>query len=581
MSILSVNNVKKSFKDKVVLNDINFTAETPGLYLLYGTSGCGKTTLLHIIAGFMKPDSGSVTILENAETAYSFQDSELLPQFTVAENIELANRLHAENPDTDAIVQELNIAHLMKRYPHECSQGQKNRIALARALCMNAPILLVDEPTEALDADNRDRVKKLLQHASKTHIVIAVTHDREWIENAQATVYELKYQKLTCIRSAKQSETMKLTQPKTIDHSFLHQTMKRIMKQTMCTNGWLFLLLSLFLVLLTVLPTFLFSEEYRNQSLNANVIYVDRGFSRTPFSFGEAKEIPAFDSMPIENKRYKVRLYPYPRHHMELPVNGKQTISDYEILINQNTAEMLAKTQGIETQDLLNQKLSVPFRIYGNDYYLDMKIVGVIQEKSVAEQMHIYYHQPSVDAYLESLFPKEDLIENANLYMLEVTENDVVTTYEEIQKSYPNFTLYNSMIYEHDIRIENFAAFRMIYYIITAVFICCSVFAYIYYQIKEMNVYLAQYVILHMCGVKEALLAKQYCRIKWIHHIKTILLSMMILFGLTICIDVSQILWIGTVLSVLCIPMLTIPMISLRVKKTSFGAILQKDKDQK
>lgn len=252
MSVLSIKNVKKSFDDKLVLNDINLAVDNPGLYLLYGTSGCGKTTLLHIIAGFMKPDSGSVIIRENTEIAYSFQDSELLPDFTVAENIALANQLHAEDKDINPMIQELNIAHLMKRYPHECSQGQKNRIALARALCMDAPILLVDEPTEALDADNRSQVKKLLQQAAETHIVIAVTHDREWIESADASVYELKYQKLTCIRSCKHHEALSLTAPKEVNQTILHKTMKRIMKQRMQTNGRLFLLLSIILVILVL-----------------------------------------------------------------------------------------------------------------------------------------------------------------------------------------------------------------------------------------------------------------------------------------------------------------------------------------
>lgn len=581
MSVLSIKNVKKSFDDKLVLNDINLAVDNPGLYLLYGTSGCGKTTLLHIIAGFMKPDSGSVNIRENTEIAYSFQDSELLPDFTVAENIALANQLHAEDKDMDPIIQELNIAHLMKRYPHECSQGQKNRIALARALCMDAPILLVDEPTEALDADNRSRVKKLLQQAAETHIVIAVTHDREWIESADASVYELKYQKLTCIRSCKHHEALSLTAPKEVNQTILHKTMKRIMKQRMQTNGRLFLLLSIILVILALLPNVLFSEEYRKESLNANIIYIDRGFSKTAFSDQDAEVIPAFDSLPVETKRYKIRLYPYRENTAKLAINGKSTISGYEIIINQNTAEAIAQAQNIDVQQLLNQTLSVPFRLYGSEYFLDMKIVGIIQESDVAEQMQIYYHKPAVDAYLQTFYPKEQLIEDANVYMLEVPENEVVSTYENIQASYPAFELYNSMIYEHDSRIANFKSYRIIYTIITAVFICCTSLFYLYYQMKEMNAYLAQFVILHMCGVNESLLAKQYRRIKWHHHIGTAALSMILLLAGAYVIDVSELMLTASIGAILFIPLIAVFFISLRVKKASFGIVLQKDKDQK
>jgi len=581
MNVLTVKNIKKSFGDKLVLDDINFTVEHPGLYLLYGTSGGGKTTLLHIIAGFMKPDEGSVTVFENTEIAYSFQDSELLPDFTVAENIALADQLHANPSQTEQIVRELNIAHLTDRYPHECSQGQKNRIALARALCMDAPILLVDEPTEALDADNRNRVKKLLQQAAETHIVIAVTHDREWIESAEACVYELKYQKLTCIRTCEHHNTLSSTSSSVLHRPFLQATMKRIMKPRMEANRWLFLLLSIFLVVLTLLPSVLFSEEYRKESLNANVIYVDRGYSKTAFSYREAEVIPAFDTLPVKTKRYKIRLYPYRENTANLTVEGKQNISGYEIIINQNTAEAIAQAQEVNAQQLLNQTLSVPFRLYGSEYCVDMKIVGIIQENDVAEQMQIYYYKPAIDAYLQTLYPKEELIEDANIYMLEVPENEVISTYENLQASYPSFDLYNSMIYEHDTRVEHFAKYQIIYYIITAVFICCTSLFYIYYQMKEMNAYLAQFVILHMCGVKEALLARQYRTIKWLHQLKLSLLSVILLYAGNYYLDVSGVLLAVTTMTILGIPMLAILFISFRIKKTSFSAALQKDKDQK
>lgn len=578
--MLSIKNINKSFDDKVVLNDVNITIETPGLYLLYGSSGCGKTTLLHVIAGFMKPDKGTVAVHEHTEIAYSFQDSELLPDFTVAEYIALANQLHSENKDMEHIIQELNIAHLMKRYPHECSQGQKNRIALARALCMDAAILLVDEPTEALDQDNRNRVKKLLQQAAKTKVVIAVTHDREWIDSAEASVYELKYQKLTCIRTCEQNKAAPLAEPKAINQLFLHNTMKRIMKQRMQTNGWLFLLLSIFLVVLALLPNILFSKEYRNQTLNANVIYVDRGFSQIEFNYGTSEMILAFDTLPIGNKRYKIRLYPYRENTADLAIIGKSTINDYEIIINQNTAAMLTEAKGITEQELLNQTLSVPFRICGTEYSLDMNIVGIIQEKDAAEQMQIYYHKPAVDSYFQKLFTKEELMENANVYMLEVPENEVVSTYENIKTSYSQFELFNSMIYEHDIRVDNFERYQIIYYIITAVFYCCASLAYLYYQIKEMNGYLAQFVILYMCGVKEKMLAKQYRRIKVFHHIKTALIAMILLLTGAFIIDVSRIMLILSMLTILCIPLISIFFLSLRVKKTSFAEVLQRNKDQ-
>lgn len=581
MSILKIDHLKKSFGDKVVLNDISLSVDHPGLYLLYGVSGCGKTTLLHMIAGFMKPDSGSVMIQEDIQPAYSFQESELLPDFTVKENIELVQRFHSEKVDIDTIVQELNIAHLMQRYPHECSQGQKNRIALARALSKKAPLILVDEPTEALDEDNRNRVKRLLQQEAQNSVVIAVTHDREWIESAHASVYELKYQRLTCIRSNETKETLKPSIPKITDNSFLQNIMKRIMKLSMKINGWLFLLLSMLITILSILPSFLFSYEYRNQSLNADVIYIDRGFSQTKFSYSEAEVIPSFDTLPFKGKRYKIRLYPLIENTAKLPITGKDKVNGYEIIINQNTAAVLAEAQGVETDELLNQTIAVPFRLRGTEYYTDMKIVGMIEETAVGEQMQIYYHKPTIDSHFQKLFSKNELLEQAELYMLKVEEADVVSTYQEIQQSYPHFTLYNSMIYEHDARIMNFERYQIVYYIIFAVFYCFSVLFYLYYQIKEMNVYMAQYVTLHICGVKESMLANNYRVIKWLHHIKIALLPVVFLSVSNYFVDMSIILLTLLLLFIVCMPMIMILLMSLRLKKSSFSAVLQRDKDQK
>jgi len=162
---------------------------------LVGASGCGKTTLLRIIAGFTKPDSGVLTIdgrrVENLppskrEIGFVFQSYALFPTQTIAQNIgfSLAIR-HKPKVEIAERVKELfdltQLTGLEDRYPHELSGGQQQRVALARALAPNPSILLLDEPLAALDAKIRahlrTEIRAIVDRLGIT--TVYVTHDQE------------------------------------------------------------------------------------------------------------------------------------------------------------------------------------------------------------------------------------------------------------------------------------------------------------------------------------------------------------------------------------------------------------------
>ncbi len=580
MGVVEISHVKKTFGDKVLLDDISLSCNSCGLYLIYGASGCGKTTLLHLIAGFIKPDGGSITLPKHCQLAYSFQDSELLPDFTVAETIAMANTLHYGKAEIDKIVSVLGIGDLMKRYPHECSQGQKNRIALARALCMNADVLLVDEPTEALDRQNRRQVKQLLEEAVKTRIVLVVTHDREWIADQQAAVYEMKYQKLTCIKEQKQKRDIEIVQKTSVNCSFLSAIMKRIMNKRMKQTGYLFFLLSLIMILLSALPPILFPNEYRTHILNANMIYIDRAYSPNKVSYQNSKPIYSYDSLKLKNKRYDVRIYPYVDNTDAVILQGKTTLADREIWMNQNTAALFIREKGISEQELLNQSLTVPFIVGGELHNIDMKIVGIVQEDDAGEQMQLYYNKPTLDTYFKTVYPETVIEENANLYMLEADENEVVSVYEALQTAYPKFSFYNSMIYEHDMRVHDHKLFQLLYYAMFTVFFISNLLFYLYYQLKEMNVFLPQFAVVHMCGADTSLIAKCYRKLKRRYQLIVSILMLLLLLTIACFVDFPLYMQLAALI-VLFFPFITIPLISLRIQKASFGKALQKDKDQK
>jgi NitT/TauT family transport system ATP-binding protein len=174
------------------LRGINLTFPTGRLTSLLGPSGCGKTTLLKIIAGLLEPTSGEVLVKGNKvsgpgpERAFVFQDFALMPWATVLRNaafgLELRGVARAER-ETKArhYIEQVGLAGFENRYPHELSGGMRQRVGLARALAVDADVLLLDEPFSAVDEQNRRKFQedllRLRQVENKT--LIFVTHSIE------------------------------------------------------------------------------------------------------------------------------------------------------------------------------------------------------------------------------------------------------------------------------------------------------------------------------------------------------------------------------------------------------------------
>ncbi|MCG8441327.1 MAG: ABC transporter ATP-binding protein [Caulobacterales bacterium] len=191
--ILSVRDVGLVYGgETVALEGANLDVPEGQLTALLGPSGCGKTTLLKIIAGLLKPSAGSVFIRgrevegPGPNRALVFQDFALLPWATVLDNVGFGLRARgipkAERDETARhYIAEVGLAGFEARYPHELSGGMRQRTGLARALAVNADILLMDEPFSAVDEQMRRKLQEdlvdLLKIEKKT--VIFVTHSIE------------------------------------------------------------------------------------------------------------------------------------------------------------------------------------------------------------------------------------------------------------------------------------------------------------------------------------------------------------------------------------------------------------------
>jgi NitT/TauT family transport system ATP-binding protein len=195
-AIVDVVNVRKYFsmfgERLTALDGVSFTVQEGEFVSIVGASGCGKTTLLNIIAGLIKPEEGHVSVRGrrvqgiDRKVGYTFQQATLLPWRTVRANVELGLEIRGmpkeERRRTAAtLLQQVGLGEFGDVYPHQLSGGMAKRVEIVRMLAIDPEVLLMDEPFGALDAQTKIHMQNvllnLLQNLHKT--VIFITHDLE------------------------------------------------------------------------------------------------------------------------------------------------------------------------------------------------------------------------------------------------------------------------------------------------------------------------------------------------------------------------------------------------------------------
>jgi iron(III) transport system ATP-binding protein len=193
MSAIELRAAAKAFDTSPVLSGVDLTVPVGSITAVLGASGGGKTTLLRLIAGFERLDSGSIAIGERVVddgrrtvapqhrgVGFVPQEGSLFPHLTVLANIAFGLPRH-DRTTAERLLELTGLRELRKRYPHQLSGGQQQRVALARALAIGPQVVLLDEPFSALDAslrgDLRRDVARILRETGTTAIL--VTHDQD------------------------------------------------------------------------------------------------------------------------------------------------------------------------------------------------------------------------------------------------------------------------------------------------------------------------------------------------------------------------------------------------------------------
>ena len=195
MTDVQFKNITKHYGAEVALSDFSLSINSGELVSILGPSGCGKTTALRILAGFIQPTQGNLLVggqeildLPAAKRGYGmvFQSYSLFPNMTTFENIEFPLKLRKIDAATrakrvDELLDLTNMAEHAQKFPHQLSGGQQQRIALARAVALEPPILLLDEPLSALDATVRDQLRDEIRSLQKRLGIttVFVTHDQQ------------------------------------------------------------------------------------------------------------------------------------------------------------------------------------------------------------------------------------------------------------------------------------------------------------------------------------------------------------------------------------------------------------------
>lgn len=174
MGKIVVEKLCKAFGEQSVLKDFSYIFEADKVYCIMGKSGVGKTTLLNMMLGLVKADSGKIDGLSNKKISCVFQEDRLVENISAKMNVKLTTK--TSDDEISKAFLEVGLDIEPDKPVSECSGGQKRRVAIVRALLADFDVLLLDEPFKGLDEESLSKTAAFIKAKSKEKFVIMVTH---------------------------------------------------------------------------------------------------------------------------------------------------------------------------------------------------------------------------------------------------------------------------------------------------------------------------------------------------------------------------------------------------------------------
>lgn len=201
--MIEIKNVSKSFEGKILFNNFSMIIPDGAFKVFAGKSGCGKTTLLNMIGGLERPDSGKILVngfdiyerrnmkqYFTYQVGFLFQNFALIEEDTVAENLKYVQTKARSSQSIDEILEHIGLIEKKDVEVYKLSGGEQQRVALARLMFKQCNIILADEPTGSLDSENEEVVMNVLHDLNnKGKTVILVTHNEKIIAKEEDSVY--------------------------------------------------------------------------------------------------------------------------------------------------------------------------------------------------------------------------------------------------------------------------------------------------------------------------------------------------------------------------------------------------------
>lgn len=428
--MIELKNIKKKYKKRVLFNKVNIKITKPGIYSFIGINGCGKTTLLNIIAKFIKPSSGKII---NKCKKYSFisQKVNLLENLTIKEHFEMFKL------DTN-LLRKVNLISTINKYPKELSFGMRQRIAVLIGLYSDASLIILDEPTSHLDSYNTAILMKETKSISKEKIVLLVSHNEKIINKYSDVIYEIKNERINLIKNVEKNGKVLLYKNK-------KRNFKIYFKENLKNNKKVnFFYLVIFFILLFMINFTINLKENFHSSLNSgelmsldyNKFYLkecDKEYNgkvtiKKCFNLREDKIFLLKESEHelslnydiLLNDLYEVsNLNVINKYNVDLK-QGRYPTYYNEVIASDNYA--LGEQIILETTKVITANKT---DIYKNKLVLN--VVGISNSLPFIKEDKIYFRHDLIESYLN-----EEMLINNNISLLKYFEKIEVNNYKYV-----------------------------------------------------------------------------------------------------------------------------------------------------